>query len=269
MYTNTLYLIQLTANEACCGCGGGFPEYNLCNDFLTYFKEPWEDVDGRNCTFYEETNSCYDEGFTRENDGMTAEDACCACGGGVTGQCANVPGFATYDGFDCGWFMQTADDDGIYFDDPYYGYDDEDTRCGYWDLFNETWGLLDGEEVSALDACCVCGGGIRGLDYPSYMPIDSPSTTPTLYPSVHPSATPTAHPSVTPTALASATPTALPTATPSEFPSANPVVPTTGSPVVTVTVTATPVGTTSAGFSLFSIVCNVLPVITIYFILYI
>ena len=173
-----------------------------------------------------------------EKDGMTADNACCACGGGVTGTCKSYFGFKTYDGFDCGWFMQTAQDDGSYLDDPYYGYDDRDTRCSYWDLFNDTWGMYDGVEVSAIEACCVCGGGIRSLDYPSYMPIERPSTTP----SSSPTATPTIAAESSPTATPSTTPSSNPSQTPSQTPSIDPVRSPTRSPVTT------PVSTTSSGF---------------------
>jgi hypothetical protein len=70
-----------TANEACCTCGGGDRGNNdpTCED--TY---GWKDSLGDGCSFYEKGFNCEDYGDDFRNMGETANEACCACGGGNT-----------------------------------------------------------------------------------------------------------------------------------------------------------------------------------------
>jgi hypothetical protein len=87
-----------TANEACCVCGGGKSESNPsetispsssfapsgennCEDV-----PGWHDLDGQefDCTWYAQKSNCENYGSEFENDGFTANGACCVCGGGNT-----------------------------------------------------------------------------------------------------------------------------------------------------------------------------------------
>lgn len=82
----------LTADDACCLCGGGNrptlapsmspsaskPINDSCQDLD--FVDAW----GDGCARYEETNACKSYGNEYANDqGLTANMACCICGGGT------------------------------------------------------------------------------------------------------------------------------------------------------------------------------------------
>jgi len=77
----------IAANEACCACGGGStldtpePTAPPCTDN----PEGWQDYHEHNCEWYAVNNHCakFGNDFAK-NDGITANDACCACGGGST-----------------------------------------------------------------------------------------------------------------------------------------------------------------------------------------
>jgi len=68
----------LTATKACCTCGGG------CLDKVPEGMAEWHDSDGEgyHCDWYSVGDRCQEHGGQFENGGMTAKDACCACGGG-------------------------------------------------------------------------------------------------------------------------------------------------------------------------------------------
>jgi len=79
----------LTANDACCACGGGvtdptdpIPPIGVCSDS----PEGWNDQFGSfyDCAWYAEGSNCERFGDGYSNDGKTANEACCACGGGNT-----------------------------------------------------------------------------------------------------------------------------------------------------------------------------------------
>lgn len=97
-----------TANEACCGCGGGVRSTEENNAELTAVtstptmtptKSPmsslttqcvdkydgWHDADGPSygCLWYGEGSRCDDYGHSYSNFGYTASEACCSCGGGL------------------------------------------------------------------------------------------------------------------------------------------------------------------------------------------
>jgi len=63
-----------TANEACCGCGGGTEP--VCKNI-----ENWHDAGGTkyNCAWYKKFDRCELYGDFFENFGYTANKACCAC----------------------------------------------------------------------------------------------------------------------------------------------------------------------------------------------
>jgi len=79
-----------TAFTACCECGGGTDVTNKCTD-----KNSWKDSDGDSCETYGKASWCnhmggYGIGWHQEwgtfadtsSNGMSAVNACCACGGG-------------------------------------------------------------------------------------------------------------------------------------------------------------------------------------------
>uniref|UniRef100_A0A7S2KPR4 Uncharacterized protein n=1 Tax=Leptocylindrus danicus TaxID=163516 RepID=A0A7S2KPR4_9STRA len=188
-------IANLTANKACCACGGGIP--TLCNDV-----GEWVDSLGRDCDWYSENGDddslgddgtrCRDNDEYYANDGYTASTACCACGGGVVGTCADYEGWETADGYGCKWYGLGPIRNNGGQDD---FYDDGTTRC--W-AFGDDWGMYNGMNVTAMEACCVCGGGIASVDYPSFMPVPSPSDTPSSEPTKEPT-NPSALPSLEPT----------------------------------------------------------------------
>lgn len=68
-----------TASEACCACGGGqgVQQQSTCTDLAG-----WADIDGDNCERYDQSNWCDQFGNGYANHNHTANQACCACGGG-------------------------------------------------------------------------------------------------------------------------------------------------------------------------------------------
>jgi len=82
-----------TANEACCVCGGGFhytqtttitlTSTTECFDWQPDRQEAWSDGQGHTCKYYERELLVKSTCSESESFGMTAIQACCACGGGV------------------------------------------------------------------------------------------------------------------------------------------------------------------------------------------
>jgi hypothetical protein len=154
-YTHVADENGVSALDACCHCGGGTGG-PMCADMTA-----WTDAEGKSCNHYEETAQCKD-GYPEEThsdlkalavDGTSALEACCACGGGVGGQRCHSNHVWKY-----------TDDQGHD-----YTCDDYDTNwCkGGEALHHFAEYTKDAVEiatghgwVSALDACCQCGGGI-------------------------------------------------------------------------------------------------------------
>merc|ERR1719270_2778207 len=59
-------------------------ELSGCEDHTFKKKEKWHDSDGSkyDCQWYSKDNNCENYGDGYENEGLTANKACCACGGG-------------------------------------------------------------------------------------------------------------------------------------------------------------------------------------------
>ena len=119
------------------------------------------------------------------NDGYTAQQACCACGGGVEfiETCSDEPNFRDCDGAGCGYYEADKGDDDRY-------YDEFDTRCRAFGQEEE--GCADPSTgLVAAQACCVCGGGIFTAvptSTPSRVVVSSqPSVLPTELPTFAPS----------------------------------------------------------------------------------
>lgn len=85
----------MNANTACCVCGGGNnptlqQEDAKCTDLRavrgwlenTFAFYEWHDAQGRSCANYWRFNRCESDGSAHMNEGWTANQACCVCGGG-------------------------------------------------------------------------------------------------------------------------------------------------------------------------------------------
>jgi len=136
----------------------------------TDYPPEWSDSDGDDCFAYQYNDFCTlsgGAGSSWDDDwgtfqsftmsGHDASDACCACGGGShTFQgyndktCADTAGWKDTDGDGCSSYSQL-----------FYCTRDGKPGVGW----HEEWGTLSGfhvNGVSALEACCACGGGTDG-----------------------------------------------------------------------------------------------------------
>ncbi|GFH43653.1 hypothetical protein CTEN210_00126 [Chaetoceros tenuissimus] len=189
----------LTANECCCSCGGGdivssgsnqgspsppstfqgsSPSSSsgsgptpgsVCNDKM----EGWFDVDGGayTCEWYSQNGRCQQYGHGSANFGLTANEACCSCGGGdivssgsnqgspsgsppstfqgssqsSSSGSGSTPGSVCNDKME-GWF----DVDGGAYTCEWYS---QNGRCQQYGHGSANFGL------TANECCCSCGGG--------------------------------------------------------------------------------------------------------------
>ena len=74
--------------QACCGCGGGIQvEITSSKSDVSCRDQPsnWYTGDSEmyNCPYWVENGLCARFGHYQGNDGKTAAEACCGCGGGV------------------------------------------------------------------------------------------------------------------------------------------------------------------------------------------
>ncbi|CAB9512952.1 expressed unknown protein [Seminavis robusta] len=125
-----------TASESCCVCGGSAP---VCND-----KAGWTDSFGDGCVWYLYGNHCDVYGNANEGeDGTTARESCCGCGGGEvqSDSCFDTPGWVDGAQDDCSWY-------------------ELDGRCTTFGGSDVVASAVDG--TTANEACCVCGGGSSG-----------------------------------------------------------------------------------------------------------
>lgn len=148
-----------TANMACCACGGGsdIPEFQesqaivLDNPTGCYDIATWRDSVGDGCSWCAQGDNCEFYGAEFANSQIefrSANDACCACGGGSP----DVPPSADPDEDEIpgcsdspsGW----VDGDGD--DCAFYALDD---NCELYGNDYESRGKTAGQ------ACCACGGG--------------------------------------------------------------------------------------------------------------
>ena len=127
----------------------------------------WRDSEGDKCKWYkrklddDEVDDIFEDrceayGNCCENDGHTAQTACCVCGGGedFLDTCEDVADFTDCGGDTCDFYAngEVGDDDYIYGDD----YDDEiGSVCSYWG-----YRCAGPSGLTANEACCACGGGL-------------------------------------------------------------------------------------------------------------
>ena len=206
-----------TAMTACCACGGGIYG-NTCIDTANFV-----DALGQGCDHYGtdpiydtddeiENSYCLEFGHDLPNaDGVTADEACCVCGGGAhdyIGQPSVSP--------TGGPSVSPTDRPSVT------------------------------PTVAPSVSPSVAPSGLPSVT-PSVGPTGKPSVSPTVHPTAEPSNGPTGKPSVSPTVG----PTVSSSVTPSKAPivgTASPIVTMTSSPVVTTTmspVTSSPIATTT------------------------
>lgn len=129
---------ELVCTNNVCSTGGGGTD---CTN-----SAGWVDSDGDGCDFYETTeNACALYGGDYENNGETANDACCKCGGGSTGGgptggCSDIQGWVDAENDGCDVYEENA---------------------GFCEAYGDDFGNLNSGKT-ANEACCFCGGGSIG-----------------------------------------------------------------------------------------------------------
>lgn len=186
--------------------------------------EGWVDQFGDDCEWYVTVGECYEDGnYYPDEDGVTAQIACCACGGGsVDGvpyldRCEDFSGFTDCSDDPCSSYetWELDPDEYSYLDDI-----DEWTTCSRSYLCPNSETSIDAEE-----ACCICGGGTvvesprddESEDEPAEP--DEPTASPTPSPTEEPTPSPTKEPTSSPSKGPTAAPTVSPAPTISPAPS--------------------------------------------------
>ena len=111
----------------------------------------WHDSGGMeyDCGWYEKNDGSCDSAEDFANDGKSAKQACCVCGGGGTSggetKCEDIHGWKSDWGGTCG---------SVQFDIG-YGYSKEE-------VCSVDWFGVDSSGKGAKQACCICGGGTKG-----------------------------------------------------------------------------------------------------------
>mmetsp|Transcript_14969 Transcript_14969/g.36470 ORF Transcript_14969/g.36470 Transcript_14969/m.36470 type:complete len:652 (+) Transcript_14969:1978-3933(+) len=185
----------VSANEACCFCGGGTSNDgdggSIDNDRLRGNIECYDtsdngdnsggttdddggggtctnsigfsDIGGDGCDWYESSNGgCALAGAFVNANGISAHEACCICGGGDGSNIDNGDNTGNGDG------GGTTDDGGNDCTNNAEWVDGGGDGCDWYEA-NEAYNACslalaysNADGVSANDACCVCGGGTNG-----------------------------------------------------------------------------------------------------------
>mmetsp|Transcript_6168 Transcript_6168/g.10736 ORF Transcript_6168/g.10736 Transcript_6168/m.10736 type:complete len:565 (-) Transcript_6168:76-1770(-) len=118
----------------------------------------WSDTDGRTCGVYANKGLCLDFGNTTNSDGIQAKDACCQCGGGITGDMKELcPHFAEPVGSSDGKSLCKCLDEHVCYQDGHRG-----CELGDGHLFQASHGSqVECRAVSGLEACPVRGHANR------------------------------------------------------------------------------------------------------------
>lgn len=146
------------AAAACCSCvlSSTTGIYTNCSD-KTVSGKKWHDSDGYACRWYKRNIACASDGDQHAFGGLTANSACCYCGGGQT--CVDL--------LEKG--LPWHDKGGAAYNCDYYS---KGTNCAqYGALYPSEGGRY------AKDACCACGGG-EGAQQKAYSAggLPSPNT---------------------------------------------------------------------------------------------
>lgn len=167
------------------------PDIGRCVDKSPGAPIKWHDRGGEQytCEWYSTGRYCNLFGNDFRNYNMTANEACCVCGGGdklmpttspiaiptpsptaIPTPSPNGPSGSTCIDNPIDWY----DSGGEFFDCIWYGSDA--SYCANWgDLFENF-------NATANQACCVCGGGDERPTSPTTAPLSSPTMNPTLSP---------------------------------------------------------------------------------------
>ncbi|GFH45125.1 hypothetical protein CTEN210_01599 [Chaetoceros tenuissimus] len=164
------------ANSACCACGRIGTELPSDEYYCEDFPSGWHDIDGPDydCNWYSTGNNCEVYGSGSAKDGHVANDACCACGGGLSDSERSVGTNNLITEMECedsplGWY----DKDGSDFDCAWYA---NDNNCQMYGSVPEATNF----GKTASEACCICGGGMSEKT-PSAAPSRAASMNPTMY----------------------------------------------------------------------------------------
>lgn len=152
---------NLTANEACCTCGGGtvvpFTTSSQCTDNPIIYDPPllWTDSLGDNCAWYaEDAQTRCNEFANEQSGGVSVIDSCCACKivDIIPSTCTDLQGWTTADSRSCS----------------------EMTRFDCQQGFPE-WNGAPTENFgfTPTEACCKCGGGSNNPSIPSTLKVPS------------------------------------------------------------------------------------------------
>jgi len=87
----------------------------------------------------------------KNSQGISADMACCACGGGDRGSCTDTPDWVDRDGHDCAFYT-----------DPLHACTGYGPRTPEWDFWMFKRYAAEGS-TGADFACCGCGGGNRDM----------------------------------------------------------------------------------------------------------
>lgn len=93
----------------------------------------WTDSSGDGCEWYTSNWRCFMGIFYADENGITAQDACCECDGGAAGNCEDEPGWVDSLGDGCDWY-------------------EENDAC---DLYGDSF---ENDGLTASEACCACKG---------------------------------------------------------------------------------------------------------------
>ena len=147
--------VNIPPEEGCCACGGGSSgsSNETCVDVAG-----WEPsfYPGYDCTY---PGICDSYAAYPSSGGLTSLDACCVCGGGLTGgSCVDNPAYAH----------------------PMYGADCSELINGLTGTnlqsVCDNSNTADANGLTASDACCACGGGLT--ETPTAAPTGAPSADP-------------------------------------------------------------------------------------------
>lgn len=103
-------------------------------DDCTTEPSGWTDSGGDGCDWYSTGWRCFVSDLYADENGVSANEACCECGGGASANCVDDTEWVDSTGDGCDWYAEGV------------------LRC---QLFG---GGFENDGLTAQDACCVCQG---------------------------------------------------------------------------------------------------------------